>query len=70
GRKHRRVCYLPLTSARPVDLIVTDLAVFGVGDSELILKEVAAGISVAQVRQQTEAAFSIADTVVETQPSD
>ncbi len=44
---------LPPTSLRPVTLIVTELAVIEPSDDGLVLKEVAPGISVEQVRAAT-----------------
>jgi acetate CoA/acetoacetate CoA-transferase beta subunit len=48
-------CTLPLTSARAVDLIVTELAVIAVRDGRLTLVETAPNVTVAKVREQTEA---------------
>jgi acetate CoA/acetoacetate CoA-transferase beta subunit len=48
-------CALPLTSARPVDLVVTDLAVISFADGRITLQETAPGISVAEVLAATEA---------------
>src|SRR6201991_2837345 len=42
-------CSLPLTSSRPVDLVVTDMAVIGFPDGRMTLLETAPGISVAEV---------------------
>ncbi len=50
-----RECTLPLTSARPVDTVVTDMAVLKSSDQGLVLKEVAPGVSVDEVVQNTEA---------------
>jgi acetate CoA/acetoacetate CoA-transferase beta subunit len=58
-------CGLPLTSARPVDLVVTDLAVIGFVDGRMTLMETAPGISVAEVLAVTEAELSIPDKVPE-----
>ncbi|OAA28366.1 acetate CoA-transferase [Kosmotoga arenicorallina S304] len=58
-------CSLPLTSIRPVDLIVTDLAVIEPTEEGLVLKEVAPGVSVEEVLKQTEAKLIIPDTVPE-----
>lgn len=54
-------CTLPLTGTRCVDLIVTDLAVFEVGESGLRLIELAPGLDVDQVRDKTAAAFTLGD---------
>jgi acetate CoA/acetoacetate CoA-transferase beta subunit len=56
-------CSLPLTSARPVDLIVTELAVIAQQDGRLRLLETAPGISVADVLAATEAQLDVAEDV-------
>ena len=58
-------CGLPLTSARPVDLVVTDMAVIGFNGGKITLLETAPGISVAEVMAVTEAELSIPDKVSE-----
>ena len=58
-------CALPLTSLRPVDLVVTDLAVLGFGGGRIILLETAPGVTVAEVMAATEADLSVGDTVLE-----
>jgi acetate CoA/acetoacetate CoA-transferase beta subunit len=50
-----RQCSLPLTSARPVDLVVTELAVIAFTDGQATLIETAPGVSVQDVLAQTEA---------------
>jgi acetate CoA/acetoacetate CoA-transferase beta subunit len=60
-----RKCGLPLTSVRPVDLVVTDMAVIGFDDARITLLETAPGISVAEVMAVTEAELSIPDKVAE-----
>jgi acetate CoA/acetoacetate CoA-transferase beta subunit len=52
-------CNLPLTAAREVDLIVTELAVLAVTPNGLVLKETAPGVSVDQIRAVTEADFTV-----------
>jgi len=46
-------CTLPLTSARCVDLVVTELAVLQPTPEGMVLKELAPGVSVAQVQAAT-----------------
>src|ERR1700704_963017 len=58
-------CGLPLTSVRPVDLVVTDMAVIGFDGGKITLLETAPGISVAEVMAVTEAALTIPDKVPE-----
>jgi len=55
-----RTCSLPLTSARPVDLVVTELAVIALSNGRLRLVETAEGVSVADVQAATEATLEIA----------
>ena len=53
-------CTLPLTGARVVDLVVTDLGVFEVDRDKggLRLVDVAPGVTVEEIRAKTEAAFT------------
>jgi acetate CoA/acetoacetate CoA-transferase beta subunit len=60
-----RECILPLTSARPVNTVVTEMAVLKSSDQGLVLKEVAPGISVDDVVQNTEAELIIPAEVPE-----
>jgi 3-oxoacid CoA-transferase subunit B len=54
-----RRCSLPLTGTRVVSLIVTQLAVIEVTEPGLVLREVADGISPAEVQNHTEARLLI-----------
>ncbi len=60
-----RECNLPLTSIRPVDLVVTELAVIGFRNGRATLIETGPGISVAQVIAATEAELFVPDDVTE-----
>jgi 3-oxoacid CoA-transferase subunit B len=55
-------CTLPLTGAGVVDMVVTDLAVFSVDrhGGGVVLMEMAPGVTVDQIRANTEASFSLA----------
>lgn len=57
-------CELPLTSVRRVDLIVTELAVIEPTEAGLVLREVAPGVSVADVIAATDARLIVADNVL------
>jgi acetate CoA/acetoacetate CoA-transferase beta subunit len=56
-------CTLPLTSARRVDLIVTELAVIEPTDAGLVLREVAPGVAVADVVAATATRLIVPDDV-------
>ena len=58
-----RQCTLPLTATRPVDLVVTELAVIAVSDGHLTLIETAPGVTVDEVRNNTDAELVVADAV-------
>ena len=58
-------CGLPLTSARPVDLVVTDMAVISFEGGKITLLETAPGISVGEVMAVTEAELTIPAKVPE-----
>jgi acetate CoA/acetoacetate CoA-transferase beta subunit len=50
-----KACSLPLTSVRPVDLVVSELAVIGFPGGRATLLETAPGVTVAQIVAATEA---------------
>src|SRR6266850_161749 len=56
-------CRLPLTSVRPVDLVVTELAVIAFPGGRATLLETAPGIAVADVLAATEAPLIVRDDV-------
>jgi acetate CoA/acetoacetate CoA-transferase beta subunit len=56
-------CSLPLTSLRPVDLLVTELAVIAFPGGRATLLETAPGVTVDQVRAATEAELAVSDRV-------
>src|SRR3954466_4429727 len=58
-----KACSLPLTSARPVDLVVTDLAVMAFPDGRATLVEIADGVTVDQVLAATEAELIVPERV-------
>ncbi len=55
-------CTLPLTGKGCVKTIITDKAVFDVGENKLILKEHAPGVTLDEIRASTEADFEVAAT--------
>jgi len=56
-------CSLPLTSIRPVDLVVTELAVIAFPGGRATLIETAPGVGVQQVLAATEAALEVPERV-------
>ncbi len=58
-------CTLPLTSVRPVDLVVSELAVIAFPDGRATLMETAPGVTVGEVIAATEAALAVPPTVPE-----
>ena len=58
-------CTLPITSIRPVDMVVTDLAVIAFPNGHAMLMETAPSVSVADVVNATEAALIVPDHVPE-----
>ena len=60
-----KTCTLPLTSVRPVDLVVTEMAVIGFPCGRATLFETAPGVSVAQVVRATEAPLITPDRILE-----
>ena len=59
GPKFLHGCSLPLTGTGVVDVLITDLAVFSLDrkGGEAVLVELAPGVSAAEVRAKTEAAY-------------
>jgi acetate CoA/acetoacetate CoA-transferase beta subunit len=54
-------CRLPFTAIGCVDLIVTEMGVFEKGENGLVLTEYNPEYSVDDIREATEAAFTVAD---------
>jgi acetate CoA/acetoacetate CoA-transferase beta subunit len=62
-KKILKQCTLPLTSTRPVSLVVTEMAVIEPTAQGLALREVAPGVTVDQVVRATEAALIVPPNV-------
>ena len=58
-------CTLPLTSARPIDLVVSEMAVIGFPDGRATLLETGPGVTVEQVIAATEAKLVLPDQIPE-----
>jgi acetate CoA/acetoacetate CoA-transferase beta subunit len=63
--KIMKKCTLPITSLRPVDLVVTELAVIALQTGRATLLETAPGVSAAQVAEATQAELVISKSVPE-----
>ena len=59
GAKLLKKCNLPLTGAAVVDLVITDLGVFQVGEAGLRLVDIAPEVTLEEIRSKTEAGFSV-----------
>ena len=58
-------CTLPLTGTACVDMIITDMAVFDVAEDHLVLKELAPGVTLADVEALTNARYVVTPNVTE-----
>ena len=63
GHKILKQCVLPLTGLKVVDLIVTEMAVIEVTPAGLVLREVAAGTTIDQIKAATGADLIVPDKV-------
>jgi acetate CoA/acetoacetate CoA-transferase beta subunit len=60
-------CSLPVTATRPVEMVVTELAVIGFANGTATLLETGPGVSVGQVVAATEASLTVPENVPEMQ---
>jgi 3-oxoacid CoA-transferase subunit B len=60
-----RECNLPLTGRRVVHRIITELACIDVGESGLVLREVAPGVSARDVQERTEPTLKVASDLAQ-----
>lgn len=63
--KIKRECTLPLTGKQVVHRLITDLAVFDFTANGMVLIETASGVTVEEVKQKTEAAFTVSELLTE-----
>jgi 3-oxoacid CoA-transferase subunit B len=62
--KLRRQCTLPLTGQAVVDRLITDLAVFDFSPESMVLVELQPGVTLDEVRDQTEARYTESPSLV------
>ena len=63
GHKILKQCTLPLTGLKVVNLIVTEMAVIEVTPAGLVLREIAAGTTIDQIKAATGADLIVPDKV-------
>lgn len=63
--KIKRECSLPLTGKQVVHRLITDLAVFDFTPNGMVLIETASGVTVEEVKQKTEATFTVSVLLTE-----
>ena len=59
GAKILKRCQLPLTAAKKVSAIATELAFFRFIDGQLVLTEIAPGVTLEEIHRKTEAEFVV-----------
>jgi acetate CoA/acetoacetate CoA-transferase beta subunit len=64
-KKILKKCNLPLTAKGRVSTLVTEKALFRFHDGKLVLEEYAPGVSVEEIRAETEASFTVSDKLKE-----
>lgn len=63
--KIKKECTLPLTGKQVVHRLITDLAVFDFTPNGMVLIETASGVTVEEVKQKTEATFTVSQQLSE-----
>lgn len=63
--KVKKDCTLPLTGQGVVDRLITDLGVFDFTEEGMVLVETAPGVTVEEIKNNTEASFLIAKDLAE-----
>jgi 3-oxoacid CoA-transferase subunit B len=66
--KIKKQCTLPLTGQKVVHRLITDLAVFDFTPEGMVLVEIQEGATVEEIKNKTEAAFTVSPHLVADQP--
>ncbi|RHW38339.1 CoA transferase subunit B [Lysinibacillus yapensis] len=61
--KIKKTCTLPLTGQKVVHRLITELAVFDFTEQGMVLMEVAPHVTVAEIREKTEANFTLSENL-------
>ncbi|GGF30494.1 succinyl-CoA--3-ketoacid-CoA transferase [Aliidongia dinghuensis] len=56
-------CDLPLTGAAVVDLVITELGVFEIGQNGMVLTELAPGVTLDEIKEKTGATYTVAPSL-------
>ena len=62
-------CTLPLTGARVVDMVITDLGVFTIDKQGMTLTELAPGVSLDDIKAKTDGSFTVGQSVRTSAPA-
>ncbi|MCR8641242.1 3-oxoacid CoA-transferase subunit B [Paenibacillus sp. N1-5-1-14] len=62
--KIKQNCTLPLTGSKVVNRLITELAVFDFTQEGMVLVETQSGVTLEQVKANTEASFTVSSTIV------
>lgn len=68
--KFLKECTFPITSTRPVDMIITDLAVFERKDDKFELTELMGEATLKEVAEKTEAYFTVSEALKRSENND
>jgi 3-oxoacid CoA-transferase subunit B len=62
--KVKKECTLPLTGKQVVNRLITELAVFDFADGTMELVELQDGVTIEEVKEKTEASFTISQSLM------